>query len=417
VINRLPDNCSFLYSDLLQKSMDSQFMTLSGGSFVSKNVNGGKYWYYQSRVTGSVQQAYLGADSEVLRAKIQLAKNENENLRAISLERKRLVAMLGVAGASIEKGRPAKILAGMADAGLFSAGGVLVGSFAYSCYGNMLGVALDKKLMRTEDMDFSLARSMVVGFKREILSDLLHVDATFKRPNQILPASAPFDFVSADGFKVEFLTSKIAAGDKTPVFVEQFGLHAQPLEFMDYLLEDTQMSVVLYGAGIPVSVPSPARFALHKLAVSQCRPIGMQAKITKDIDQASSILETLAEDNPGAIVLAAEALFARDDHLIQLVQNGMGRLNKGLQVVLAEIVCFPVTRWDTDLGRVVKTFVVNSGIHSGEILNISHGVVTQKTGCEDANVVFHSINRLSQAVRIGDVVDIRYGRDMVGVVK
>jgi hypothetical protein len=85
--------------------------------------------------------------------------------------------------------------------------------------------------------------------------------------------------------------------------------------------------------------------------------------------------------------------------------------------VLAEIICFPVTRWDTDLGRVVKTFVVNSGIHSGEILNISHGVVTQKTGCEDANVVFHSINRLNQAVRIGDVVDIRYGRDMVGVVK
>jgi hypothetical protein len=53
--------------------------------------------------------------------------------------------------------------------------------------------------------------------------------------------------------------------------IERFGVNAQPLELLDYLIKGSVEVAVLFGAGILVNVPSPAKFAVHKLAVSQLR--------------------------------------------------------------------------------------------------------------------------------------------------
>jgi len=132
--------------------------------------------------------------------------------------------------------------------------------------------------------------------------------------------------------------------------IERFRLHAQPLEFMDYLIEDTQRAVVLSGAGIPVVVPSPGRFALHKLAVSQLRPISFQAKITKDIAQAASIIEILLEDNPGELLLAADKLKYRNDFLANHIKKGVERLPEKVRLSLCNVVEIPEIEWDTEIG-------------------------------------------------------------------
>ena len=355
MINRLPDNCLSLYADLLQKSLDSQHALLNGGCFVSKNIKGAVYWYHQTKISGETKQKYLGRESEPLLNEIEQAKEQSRSLKGILAERQRLVAMLGVGGASLTKGRPAKILSSMADAGLFSSGGVLVGSFAYACYGNMLGFMMNEALVRTADMDFSVERTLEIGISRSLPDEIRQIDSSFKTSPPFSPSLPSFDLIAPDGFKIEFLTTRNSVLDRSPVMIERFMLYAQPLEFMDYLMQDTQQAILLSGAGITVVVPSPARFALHKLAISQLRPVSFQSKITKDIAQASSLIEILLEDNPGELLLAVDALTHRNDFLTSFIKKGIERLPDTVKLLLNNTVTIPDIKWDTASGRIEAT--------------------------------------------------------------
>lgn len=110
--------------------------------------------------------------------------------------------------------------------------------------------------------------------------------------------------------RVDLLTPRLRGGTK-PVFIERFGAAAEPLPYLDYLLEDAQHAAIVSGSGILARVPQPGRFALHKLLVARARPASMQAKSAKDIDQAAQIIDALVEDRPGDLRLAWTALEAR----------------------------------------------------------------------------------------------------------
>lgn len=353
MISRLPANCLALYADLMQKA--ALHAPASGGAFVSKTIKGRTYWYHQTDTIEGRKQTYLGQESAGLLAKIAERKKAMSRHRELLVERRRLVAMLGVAGAHLEKGRAAKILGKLSDAGLFNAGGVLVGSFAFACYGNMLGVKTSSALSRTEDIDFSVMRTIAVAFNRNMREVLLDAEPELRTPVQINPRIIPFEMVAPDGFKVEFLTTKSSAPDDSPVNIGRFNVYAQPLDFMDYLLAEAQSAVVLNGAGIPVAVPDPARFAMHKLAVSQLRPIGMQAKIRKDVAQASALLNILSQDNPGALILAMDGVFGRNDAFPHFVCNGIARLDRPLREMVTEAYGreIPSVTLDTTTGRYV----------------------------------------------------------------
>ncbi len=324
MFSRLPENCSLLYADLMQKA--ALHAPATSGAFVSKTIKGKRYWYHQTDTVAGRKQAYLGQETEILLADIAARKQELLRQNELLVERRRLVAMLGAAGAHLEKGRVTKIIGKLSDAGLFGAGGVMVGSFAFACYGNMLGVKTSGALSRTEDIDFSVERTVDIAFNRNMKAVLQDADPELREPVQINPRIIPFEMVAPDGFKVEFLTSKLAVTEDAPVHIERFNVYAQPLDFMDYLLADAQSAVVLNGAGIAVSVPDPARFALHKLAVSQLRPVGLQAKIQKDIAQASTLLDILTQDNPGVLLLAMESVYRRNDALPHYVNSGFARI-------------------------------------------------------------------------------------------
>lgn len=368
MIKRLPENCTLLYSDLLQKVESSQCVPIGGGSFTSKTIKGATYWYFQTKSNGETIQKYLGRESDALLQSIELSKGQSEWFKRILDERKRLIAMISAGGGSMEKGRPAKILTRLADAGLFTSGGVLVGSFAFSCYGNMLGVSTGNELSRTSDMDFSVEKNLEIGIQRSMIREVEEIGG-FKQSPSFSPSIKSFDLIADDGFKVEFLTTKENAQEKTPVLIERFMLHAQPLEFMDYLIEETDKAVVLHGAGIPVVIPSPARFALHKLAVSQLRPARHQAKSVKDISQASAIIEVLLEDNPGSLLIAADALRDRGDFLSNHVLAGMKKLPEQIGVEVGKLTSISPVQWDSQLGRVKKVHApgFRAQVYSGQV--------------------------------------------------
>jgi hypothetical protein len=85
-------------------------------------------------------------------------------------------------------------------------------------------------------------------------------------------------------------------------------------------------AVVLYGAGILVNVPDPARFALHKMLVSQLRPASQPEKKRKDLAQASSIIAYLLEENPGSLLLAFDAARQMGASFVSLLENGIANM-------------------------------------------------------------------------------------------
>jgi hypothetical protein len=244
----------------------------------------------------------------------------------------------------------------MSRIGLFESGGAMVGSYAFACYGNMLGVESSAALRRTEDIDFSLARTIDIAVQRDIRAALLDVDSSLKIPKQTKPGAHSFEMIFNDGFKIEFLTTRESPSDQAPVSIAQFGVHAQPLEFMDYLLGDLQDAVVLNGVGIPVRVPNPARFAVHKLCISQMRPVGTQTKINKDIAQAAFVIEVLAQDNPGSLSIAISDAVDRGDGLWYFAQSGVNRLPSDVVSMLMESAggTLPQVSIDTGSGRFVR---------------------------------------------------------------
>lgn len=72
----------------------------------------------------------------------------------------------------------------------------------------------------------------------------------------------------------------------------------QVVRHLDFLLYREVNAVVLHGLGIPLNVPSPECYAIHKLLVSELR-IGTpqsQAKRIKDQAQADMLIRVLATD-------------------------------------------------------------------------------------------------------------------------
>ncbi|MBK7425019.1 MAG: hypothetical protein IPJ48_19155 [Propionivibrio sp.] len=65
---------------------------------------------------------------------------------------------------------------------------------------------------------------------------------------------------------------------------------------MDYLLGGKSWQGLVIGAyAIPVNLPDPARFSIHKLVIAQERSLNFETKSAKDIRQASEVIEALVE--------------------------------------------------------------------------------------------------------------------------
>ena len=78
-----------------------------------------------------------------------------------------------------------------------------------------------------------------------------------------------------------------------------------PLQFLNFLIEDALGSVALIGSGIPVTVPQPARYGVHKLIIAQATGRPPQKRL-KDLLQARELMQALRLSNPWALDDALE---------------------------------------------------------------------------------------------------------------
>ena len=121
------------------------------------------------------------------------------------------------------------------------------------------------------------------------------------------------------------------------MFIPRLNAAAQPLRYLDYLIEQAEAAVIIEAGPVLVNVPTPARFALHKLAVATMRPATFQVRAEKDLHQAAEVLAVLVEDRPGDIALAWEASVERGQGWVQTVRRGLARLAKRRPDVHASI--------------------------------------------------------------------------------
>ena len=126
---------------------------------------------------------------------------------------------------------------------------------------------------------------------------------------------------------VELLTPMRGRETAKPVEIPGLTSFAEPVRFLDYLLEDIQPAVLLFKHGIFINVPAPARFAFHKLVVSQRRRAGQTEKIRRDLSQAEQLFEVLAEGRPGDLILAHEAAEMIGGKFVEQLSAGMAMID------------------------------------------------------------------------------------------
>ncbi|GLS31006.1 hypothetical protein SAMN04488498_11481 [Mesorhizobium albiziae] len=224
------------------------------------------------------------------------------------------------------------VVEAMATAGIFRLRGVLVGTVAFQTYAGHLGVRLPGASLQTGDADFAQHYSISSSVEDSlppILEILRSVDPTFREiPHRSDPLRVT-QFQNASRYKVEFLTPNRGSDDYTDnasPMPALGGASAQPLRFLDFLIHEPIRTVMLHRSGVPVTVPSPQRYAVHKLIVASRRqsdPNGI-AKREKDIYQASLLVEALhatrRQDDLAEVF--AEA-WGRGQHWREAIQKGL----------------------------------------------------------------------------------------------
>jgi hypothetical protein len=148
--------------------------------------------------------------------------------------------------------------------------------------------------------------------------------------------AASFKQRGSSRFRVDLLVP--AKGDDHPILpVPELKAHATGLPYFAYLLGASQTVPILSAHGIvAVRVPTPERFAVHKVIVSQLRGSG-DAKSGKDLHQAAILIDALADRFPGAI----------DDALAAVPRSARRSLSRGVKALRAHLPETATTAWES----------------------------------------------------------------------
>ena len=298
------------------------------------------YWYFDLPTPeGRDKRTYVGPHSdEAITAKVNAHKEFKDTLR----ERRRMVSALRRAGLPGPDPFAGDVTQALAKAGLFRLRAVLIGSVAFSAYAGLLGVRLPSSAMQTGDADFAqdFAISAEVGDSLPpVLQILQTVDPGFRPvPHQAV------SFQNSKGYRVEFLTGNRGSDDHTgkPSRMPALGgASAENLRFLDYLIYEPVRTVLLHREGVSVLVPTPERYAVHKLIIASRRQVDAlgRAKADKDLAQAALLFDALASLRQADLIAEAwEEAWDRGDAWKDALRKGFARLPdngiKALQTAL-----------------------------------------------------------------------------------
>jgi hypothetical protein len=325
-----------LYAQLLETLLATEAQRSIGrlaGCFTTKTVKGLPYCYFQySDPGGFLRQVYLGRKDVVLERVIESFMSEREASKLDTEHLQRLCAQLRAGGALVTDTASSRVLKALADSGVFQMGAVLVGTHAFIALGNLLGVKWTGSSLRTQDLDIGTDASMSIGIPHidADLPDVLErLEMGFLPVPPLNPKHPSTSFkVRGKSLRVDLLTPQRSRKETGPKIISRFKAAAQPLPYLDYLIEGFERGAVVNGGGILVNVPSPARFGVHKLIVAGERGAFLHTKTEKDLLQAAQVLAFLVEERPGDVRVTWDEIKRRGKGWLSRVSSGLSRLKR-----------------------------------------------------------------------------------------
>ncbi len=347
-IERLPIPVQTLYADLVERAWTGEIgeLTGRGGSVYSRaDEDGRRYLYWQPPTFGGVRPSaeYLGLDNELNRGRVA-AKQEAAAARK---ERRDMVRALRAARLPSPDKLTGDVLAAMAKAGVFRLRAAVIGSVAFQCYSGLLGARVPASLARTSDLDIAQFYSIAVAAGSGIDDSLIHllqsVDKGFVAIPSPTDSRRTLRYSLRKGgeelYSVDVLCPLVGPDRGGATHLKALRSDAQTIRFLDFLLHQTVNAVALQGAGIPINVPAPERYALHKILVSQTRTVDVmnQAKAQKDLDQGAALVTVLAELRPDDLADAWREILARGPSWRRYAARGLKQLPDKSRKILTDL--------------------------------------------------------------------------------
>ena len=315
-----PSLARTIYAQMLEDALANEVALCSGpsrGAVARKALPSGVYLYWQFRdVQGRVRQVYLGPDNAVTQSLVRVLDDEVRTNQEITAELERAAAAFLSAGGRANLVEHFRVVESLAQSGLFQKGAVLVGTHAFACLGNLLGVNWAGHGDRTRDIDFARDDAVAIAvspdLKLSVPETLKQLKMGFFEVAELDSRQPSTSLATRKGVvKVDFLTDARRPDQTRPVAFPDIGFAATPLRFMAYLIGGMPQRALYVGPhAVAVTVPDPGRFAIHKIVVSQERPAAFVAKARKDLEQAAQLVEALLEVRPGLLRDAIDALLA-----------------------------------------------------------------------------------------------------------
>ena len=301
------------YHDLLSSLRDEVVAEIRGTP-TRVERKGRVYWYDTYRVGSDVKKAYIGEDSDALRARLQRIETLRQDSESRRRNRARLIRLLRAEGFLGVDAATGSLLNALASAGVFRLGGTVVGTHAFRLYEGELGVrfAFDQTA-QTGDIDIASFERLSIALDDTVSQPLENVlrDFSFEPVPSLDPGKVWRWKQTRNETMIEFLTpSFTGAEDLRPL--PALGVHAQSLRYLNYLLAEPILAAVTYRDGVLVQIPRPERFAIHKLIVADRRREGPDSlKAVKDRLQAEFLVKVLAADRPDDLRDAVEDALSR----------------------------------------------------------------------------------------------------------
>ena len=299
-----------LHSEVESFALDQRevFVGTAGSVIERSNAAGFRFYAHQFYDgDGKKRERYVGGPSED-----DPAKAAAEALRTRIRDLKALVPslrLLGREGFSVVDPRTYATVATLHNHGIFSAGGMLIGSHAYGILLNRLGARA--AAYATEDIDIARREALALEIPpAEGLLGILRASGIEFVEVPRLARDAPSTSFKQRGrsqFHVDLLVP--SPNESFPVVpVPELKAHATGLPYLNYLLEEAQTGVLMAREGCcTVRLPLPERFAIHKLLVSRLR-VGRGGKSDKDVLQACVLCAVLSDAHAGALESALSAV-------------------------------------------------------------------------------------------------------------
>ncbi len=270
-----------------------------GWTFISKQIKGKKYWYQQCYVDGKpTQKYYLPSTPENDKAVLKKREESSEKnalMKKLLVDEQKRSAMLKRGGVPGLDHLTSSVVSALSENFLAYKGGVLVGSHAFQTYSGMFGATFEKSSLRTLDIDIACENSIMT-----------YAVPLRGKPRGIVRIKNMVDVA------------------------------AVPLRFLDFLIKEPVDSVLIgVRGGIPVTVPHPARYAIHKLIINSQRPVTESAKSAKDIMQAEQMILICAKEQPYELKSAFNEAAKQGPKWKRYIKRGMLKLSDDAQSALS----------------------------------------------------------------------------------